>query len=355
MRKIQTALLAFGMSGRVFHAPFIHAHEGFALAGAWERTQKKIQDFYPDTHSFSTLTEILDDETIELVVVNTPTHTHYDLAKQCLLAGKHIIVEKAFTTSIEEARELKFLAEKYKKKIAVYQNRRWDSDFLTVKKIKESNILGELVEAEFRFDRFKPSLSPKTHKETKNPGAGLLMDLGPHLIDQAIFLFGMPVSIFADIKIVRAHSAVDDNFEIILYYPAMRVTLKSSYFVREPVPSFILHGRAGSFLKKRADTQEDFLLAGNTPGAEDYGKENKADGGLLHTEKNGHVIKEHIAAVQGNYMNFYKIMYEAITEDKAEPVTAADGINVMRIIDAAKRSNSERRIIDLNSETGQTI
>ncbi len=345
MKKIKTALLSFGMSGRIFHAPFINLHKGFILAGAWERNYKNIHQFYPDVISYSSLEEILNDKTIDLVVVNTPTFTHYEYAKKCLLAGKHIIVEKSFTTTVAEAIDLKEIAAKQHKKLVVFQNRRWDSDFKTVKKIINENLLGELIEAEFHFDRYKPALSPKQHKETKNSGAGLLMDLGPHLIDQALCLFGKPVAVFADIRITRALSKVDDNFDIILYYPLLRVRLKSSYFVREPIPAYVLHGRKGSFLKSRGDTQEAFLAANKKPDDPGYGIEKMNDQGLLHTEKEGVNLIEKIKTLTGNYMDFYTLIYDSIIENKKEPVTANDGIQVMYILEACIKSNAEKKIV----------
>ena len=186
MAPVKTALLSFGMSGKIFHAPFIDLHPGFQLAGSWERSQKNIQSIYPATTSYQSFEEILEDPTIDLVVVNTPTNSHFDYAKKVLLAGKHAIVEKAFTTTVSEAIELKELAEKVGKKLAVYQNRRYDSDFRTMQRIIKSGVLGRLVDEEFHYDRYKPLIGPKLHKETPGPGAGLLNDLGPHLIDQAI-------------------------------------------------------------------------------------------------------------------------------------------------------------------------
>lgn len=189
MSQIKTALLSFGMSGKVFHAPFISLHKGFQLTGAWERSKKEIEKAYPGVRSYSTLESVLADDSIQLVIVNTPTYTHYEYAKAALLAGKDVIVEKAFTTTVAEAMELKTIAEKKGVKIAVFQNRRWDSDFKTVQKIKKSGVLGNIVEAELRFERYKPIIGPKQHKETPGPGAGLLKDLGPHLIDQGNLSF----------------------------------------------------------------------------------------------------------------------------------------------------------------------
>jgi len=347
MAPIKTAILSFGMSGKLFHAPFLSAHPGFQLMGAWERSKNLIQEIYPQTISYPSLESILDDDSLELVVVNTPNNTHYEYAKKALLAGKHLIVEKAFTTTVAEAVELKLLAEKMGKKISVYQNRRWDSDFKTVRKIIQSQVLGRLVEAEFYFDRYKPMIGVKQHKETPGPGAGLLNDLGPHLIDESLCLFGMPEAVFADIRITREHSLVDDWFDIVLYYPSLRVRLKSSMLAREPRTAYILHGDKGSFFKSRADIQEADLIAGKVPNSDNWGIEPTSENGLLHTEKDGLVIREKIKTEQGNYYGFFDEVYQAITQDTAMPVTADDGINVMRLLDAATKSNEEKRLIDL--------
>lgn len=347
MTSIKTAILSFGMSGKLFHAPFLSAHPGFQLMGAWERSKKLIQEIYPGTASYPSLESILDDKDIQLVVVNTPNNTHYEYAKKALMAGKHIIVEKAFTTSVPEAVELKRLSEKLGKKLSVYQNRRYDSDFRTVKKMIASKDLGDLVEAEFHFGRYKRLIGVKLHKETPGPGAGLLNDLGPHLIDEALSLFGMPQSVYADIRITREHSQVDDWFDIVLHYPALRVRLKSGMLVREASTGYIIHGTLGSFLKSRADVQEAGLLVGKIPNSEGWGVEPESENGLLHTERNGVVIKEKVPTEQGNYYDYFDEVYKAITNDTAMPVTADDGINVMRILEAAEKSNQERRVIDL--------
>lgn len=347
MTPIKTAILSFGMSGKLFHAPFLSAHPGFQLMGAWERSKKLIQEIYPGTISYPSLETILDDKNIELVVVNTPNNTHYEYAKKALMAGKHIIVEKAFTTSVPEAVELKRLSEKSGRKLSVYQNRRYDSDFRTVKKMIASKALGDLVEAEFHFGRYKPLIGVKLHKETPGPGAGLLNDLGPHLIDEALSLFGMPQSVYADIRITREHSLVDDWFDIVLHYPSLRVRLKSGMLVREASTGYIIHGTLGSFIKSRADVQEAGLLTGKIPNSEGWGIEPESENGLLHTEKNGAVVKEKVPTEQGNYYDYFDEVYNAITNDTAMPVTADDGINVMRILEAAEKSSQEKRVIDL--------
>ena len=347
MQIINTALLSYGMSGRVFHAPFLQLHKGFNLVGAWERSKPLIQADFNNVKSYPTLEALLAEDSIELVIVNTPTSTHYEYAKKALLVGKDIVVEKAFTTTVAEAVELKELAEKVGKQIAVFQNRRWDSDFSTVKKIITDNLLGDISEMEIQYARFNPALSPKLHKEIPNSGAGIVKDLGPHLIDQALLLFGMPQQVFADLRVTRPSSQVEDYFEILLYYPTKRVRLKAGYLMREAVPSYMVHGTKGSFLKSRADVQEAMLLKGFKPNTKDWGTEPITEQGLLHTEKNGCIIRERTPTLQGNYLEFYNQLYKALTNQGPLPVTAQDGVNVMRIIEATFKSCEEGNIFKL--------
>ena len=346
MQKIKTALLSYGMSGKVFHAPFIAFHPGFELVGSWERSKKLIHQDFPAVKSYATIEDLLED-TVDLVIVNTPVETHYEYAKQVLLAGKHVIVEKAFTTTVVQAKELAAIAKEKGLKLTVFQNRRWDSDFKTVQKIISDGVLGEIVEAEFHFDRYNPILSPKKHKETANSGAGILKDLGPHIIDQALCLFGLPKSVFADIRITREHSLVDDYFDILLYYSSFRVSLKAGFFVREAIPAYVIHGKKGSFLKPRADVQEDELKLGNKPNLDTWGTESIEKQGLLHTEINGEIVKQQIPTLQGNYYDFFDGVYHSIIQNAIEPVTAQDGVHVMQIIEAAIQSSAKKKAIDL--------
>jgi predicted dehydrogenase len=257
-------------------------------------------------------------------------------------------VEKAFTTTVAEAKELNAIAIERNLKLSVFQNRRWDSDFKTVRKVIEAGWIGNVVEAEIHFDRFKESLSPKLHKELAGPGAGILNDLGPHLIDQALTLFGMPAAVYAELRIMRPHSVVDDYFELILSYPDKVVRLKAGYQVKEPIPSYVIHGNKGSFLKTRADIQEVALLANEKPDAANWGKEPIEEQGLLHTEKEGIVIKEKIPTENGNYASYYSLVEKAIRENLEMPVTGTDGIQVMRIIEAAFLSNANKKQVSLN-------
>ncbi len=344
---INTGLCSFGMSGWVFHAPFIHADTRFCLYAVWERTKNEAERKYPAIKTFRSLEALLADEKLELVIVNTPNYTHFDIAKKALLANKHVVVEKPFTVNVMEGEELIALAARQNRLISVYQNRRYDSDYKIVKQVLSEGWLGNIVETEIHYDRYKEELSPKLHKEIPGPGTGCLYDLGSHLIDQALQLFGMPLAVFADIAIMRPISKVDDYFELLLYYPSHRVRLKSNYQVREALPGYILHGSKGSFIKHKTDTQETLLQSGALPGAENWGMEALTERGLLHTEKDGVIIRKFIDSPSGNYGDYYNGIYEAIAENKPVPVSAEDGLQVVKIIEAAIKSNQQQKLIDI--------
>lgn len=347
MQPINTALCSFGMSGWVFHAPFLSVNPGFNFYAVWERTKNLAMQKYPAVKTFRSLEEMLKDDAIELVIVNTPSVTHFEYAKKVLEAAKHCIVEKPFTATVGQAKELIELAKNKNVKLSIYQNRRYDSDYKTVKKILNEGALGEIVDAEIRYDRFTPELSYKTHKEAPTPAVGSVYDLGAHLIDQALQLFGVPEAISADITSYRPGSKVDDYFDLKLFYPTHRVTLKSSYYVREPLPGYVFHGTKGSFIKPKTDVQETDLQAHKKPGGDDWGIEPENQKGFLHTEADGKIIKGFIDSPGGNYGEYYDGIYEAIRNGKEVPVSGEDGMNVIRVIEAAYQSNRERRAVDL--------
>lgn len=344
---INVALCAFGMSGYVFHAPFIDLHPNLNFYGVFERAKKEAEKTYPTVKTFRSLEDILADDNVALVVVNTPNITHYEFAKKAIKAGKHVVVEKPFTVTVAEAEDLIQLAKDKNVLLSVYHNRRWDSDFKTVKKIIERGVLGDLVDVEIHYDRYAPELSYKVHKETPTVGVGSLYDLGSHLIDQALQLFGMPNQVFADLDAHRPFSKVDDYFDVKLYYNSFKVTLKSSYYVLETVPAYQINGKNGSFLKSKADVQEAALIKGNKPNTKNWGTEPDQEQGLLHVIKNGESVKEVIPAEQGNYIAYYNGVYDAIANNKALPVTAEEATDVIKIIEASIKSNLEKRVVVL--------
>jgi predicted dehydrogenase len=344
---IRTALVSYGMSGRVFHAPFIHLNPHYELVGSWERSQKNIQAAYPGTISFSSYEEILNDPTIDLVIVNSPNDTHYEYTKKALLAGKHVVTEKAFTVTEKEALELEELANTMNKKLAVYHNRRYDADFLTLQKLIQEGSIGDFLDIQISFERYRTTLSPKVHKEFPTPGAGVLYDLGPHLVDQALLLSGMPTSVFADIRMTRSVTKVDDYFTLLLYYPTHRILITSGMVFMQQLPAYKVYGTKGCFIKYRADIQEDELLAGKIPTGEDWGKEPESQWGKLSTDNDGSISSKIIPSLHGNYGQFYALMADAILHNAPVPTSAKEGAGIIKVLEAARKSASLKAIVEL--------
>lgn len=342
---IKTGVCSYGMSGQIFHAPFLHVNPGFEFTAVVERSKHTAQQRYPDVKVYASVADMLADPSLDLIVVNTPNYTHFDYAKAALEAGKHVIVEKPFTVKHEDAATLIKLAEEKKLLLSVYHNRRYDSDYKIVKQVIQAGDLGEVLETEIHYDRFKEELSYKKHKEQALPGTGALYDLGSHLIDQALTIFGLPNAVWADIRIIRKDSVVDDYFELVLYYDKLRVRLKSSYLVREALPAYQVHGRIGSFIKSKSDIQEAQLQKGLFPNSPDWGAEAPHEWGLLHTEKDGKVLKQYIPGGSGNYMDYYQGIYEALVNHAPNPVTPQDGANVIRVIEAAFESSNTGKVV----------
>lgn len=345
---IKTGICSYGMSGKLFHAPFIEAHPGFELAAIVERHRHDSAERYPQARLYRSVEEMAADKDLQLIVVNTPTHLHYQQGKMVLEAGKHLVIEKPFTTTVAEAEELAALAEKKGLFLSVYQNRRYDGDYRAVKEVLEKGWLGALREAEIRFDRYRPAFSGKQHKEGDLPGAGILYDLSPHLVDQAIQLFGFPQAVFADIWKMRPDVQAADYFEILFYYDTLRVRLKATCIARESTYAYVLHGLKGSFLQQRSDLQELQLQVPVKPSLENWCPGPGKPDGLLHTEINGEVVRKETTSLPGNYMGYYDDVCKALTEQGPNPVPAADGIRNMRIIEAALESIKEGRVVKLN-------
>ena len=346
MSIIKTGICSFGMSGKLFHAPFIEAHPGYELTAIVERHHTDSKERYPNAKLYRSVDELCADNDLQLIVVNTPTHLHFEHAKMVLLAGKNMVIEKPFAINVKEAEEITALAQKNKLFISVYQNRRYDGDFRAVKDVLQKNLLGEIREVEIRYDRYRPNFGGKQHKEGNMPGAGNLFDLSPHLVDQAIQLFGFPNAIFADLIKMRDDVAVPDYFELLFYYDRLRVRLKASVIARESTYAYVLHGMKGTFLQHRSDMQEQQLLAGVKPSLDSWCPAPASPDGLLHTEINGEVIRKETTSSPGNYMGYYDDVYKALTGDGVNPVPAADGIMNTRIIDASLKSMKEGRIIN---------
>lgn len=347
MNKIQVGLASFGMSGKVFHAPILTHHPGFQLSKIVERSKNEASKIYPNISSVRSFDELLDDEQIELIVVNTPDHTHFEYAHKALEAGKHVIVEKPFTRTVGQSEDLLNLAVRQNRVLSVFQNRRWDGDFLTVRKILDNEWLGRLVEFESYYMRYRNYIQPDTWKESAALGIGITYNLGSHMIDQAVTLFGMPEAVWADIDGMRTGSEIDDYYHIKLIYPDVKVTLKASYLVREEGARFTLHGTHGSFLKYGLDPQEEMLKQGGDPSAPDWGKEPETQWGILNAEINGMHLRGKVETVAGNYAAFYDNIYDAIRNGAELEVTPEQAISVIQLIEAARESNRSGHSVEL--------
>ena len=344
---VSTGICSYGMSGKLFHAPFIEAHPGYELSAIVERHNNDSKERYPHAKLYRSVEELCADNDLKLIIVNTPTHLHFEHAKMVLQAGKNMVIEKPFAINVKDAEEITALAQKNKLFISIYQNRRYDGDFRAVKEVIQNELLGEIREVEIRYDRYRPNFGGKQHKEGNMPGAGNLFDLSPHLVDQAIQLFGFPHAIFADLIKMRDDVAVPDYFELLFYYDRLRIRLKASVIARESTYAYVLHGMKGTYLQQRSDMQEQQLLAGVKPSLENWCPAPASPDGLLHTEINGEVIRKETTSAPGNYMGYYDDVYKALTGDGANPVPATDGIMNTRIIDAALESMNEKKVVSL--------
>ena len=268
---LNVGLVGFGFAAKVFHAPVIRAVDGLLLTTIVQRHGPPDQR-YADVEFVRSVDELLTRK-IDLVVVATPNTSHYPIAKQCLLAGRHVVVDKPFTPTLAEAEELVQVAKQQRRIVTVYQDRRYTGDFATVQQVVGEGALGRVVTFESHFDRFRPELKPNAWREQAHPGSGVWFDIGPHLFDQALLLFGVPEAIVADIRIERDGAVVDDAFDVTLYYRHARAVLRASMLRPPHGPTWIVNGTKGSFIKYGMDPQEAALKEGRTPDEPDWDSE----------------------------------------------------------------------------------
>jgi len=349
---IEVGLVGYGMAGQVFHAPIISSVSGLHLKTVVERREQKAKMRYPWVSSVKDIEKVLADPNIELVVIATPNATHFDYVRLALEAGKHVVVDKPFTTTSTEAKALIKLAKENNRLLSVFQNRRWDGDFQTVRQVIDRGLLGRIVDVEIHYDRYIDYLRPNTWKEEDNPGAGIVYDLGSHLIDQAQVLFGVPKSVAADIRRQREASQIDDAFELILNYDkGIKVTLKAGMLVREKGPHFIVHGTRGSFIKYGLDPQEAALKLGLMPNEDPlWGQELTEDWGKLNTEVNSLHFVGKVETIRGDYRSYYENISAALIKGIELAVKPDEALNTIRIIELAFASQKQQRTIEYCSE-----
>ncbi|MDM5340949.1 oxidoreductase [Fictibacillus enclensis] len=347
MSKIKVGLVGFGFSGATFHAPLISVLEEFKIEKVVSSNKEKVQQYFSEVEVVNNLEEVLEDETIDLVVITTPSGLHYEMAKQSLKGGKHVILEKPMVVEVWEAEELIQIAEEKNLLLSVYHNRRWDNDYLTVKKLIGDGVLGEVNTYQVHYDRYRPEVRDRW-REKQGPGSGVLYDLGSHLIDQALDLFGSPQFILADVLAQRENAETDDYFHIILGYEKLRVILHSGSMITSQGPRFQVHGSKGSFIKYGLDGQEAALKEGKKPINHSWGADDPRNYGMLVTMDGEKEKQETIETLQGSYTTYYKKIAESIFEGKIAPVTAHEGLLVIKIIEAALKSSREKKAILLN-------
>jgi predicted dehydrogenase len=357
---IDIGLVGFGFAGRVFHAPIISAVPGLRLRAIVQRSssdavrssndvQRKADDaasLYPDTLVVRSVDELLQMNEIRVVVIATPNASHYPLARQCLLAGKDVVVDKPFTTSYAEAAELVALAKQRGRLITVYQNLRCNGDFRTVRGLVESDRLGRIVLYEAHFDRYRLERRASAWRENAGPGSGVFFDLGVHLMDQAMLLFGPPAAITADIRIEREDAVVDDAFDVVLHYDRMRALLRASMIALAPDLRFVVRGERAAFVKYGIDPQEAELKRGQIPHDENWGKEPQGKWGTLYEAGAVNTAGERIATLPGDYRLFYANLRDALLGKAPIDVTPEQMLNVMRALELAQESSRRRCTVE---------
>lgn len=360
-KQIGVGIIGFGLAGRVFHAPFISAVPGLALITIMQRKGAQAAEAYPTVKIARTVEELLADPEIRLIVVATPNETHFDLAKQALLAGKHVVIDKPFTATSDQARELIVLAESMGLLVAPFHNRRWDGDFLTVRHLLERRAVGRLVTFESHFDRFRPIPTEHTWKEAWHPANGMLFDLGSHLVDQALALFGPPAAITASVRTDRDRSAVEDGFDMTLHYPdyeghGLLAHCRASYLACDASPRFLLHGTAGSFKKHGLDPQEPAILAGKRPvmlgcAPDTWLEEDSCHSGKLTVAPDpgvpSNLVTSEERTMPGDYRLFYANVRDAINNRAPLAISSEDGYRVIKVLELARISSAEGRTISV--------
>jgi predicted dehydrogenase len=352
MAEIGVAVIGFGLAGRVFHGPFVSAVPGLNLEAIVQRRGDEAAMAYPSARILRSVEDALNDAAIQLIVVGTPNETHYTLAREALLAGKHVVIDKPFAATCGEAKELIKIAKERSLILAPFHNRRWDGDFLTVRKLLKEKVIGRLVTYESHFDRFRPLPREATWKEAGNDANGMLFDLGPHLVDQALALFGVPEGITASVRKDRDRTDIEDAFDITLEYPRLRAHCRASMLACDAAPRFLLHGTRGSFKKYGLDPQEPALAAGaRVPrmGEGDWLAEDEAHWGTLTVAPvpadPGTLVTTPVKTEFGDYRGYYANVRDAINGVAPLAVSPEDGYRVIRLLELARESSAEGRTL----------
>jgi predicted dehydrogenase len=346
---INVGLIGFGLAGRSFHAPVIHAVPGLRLAAIVQRHGDEAGRLYPEARIVRSVDDLLAIPDIQLIVIATPNDTHYPFARQCLAAGRDVVVDKPMAPTLEEAEGLFRFAQECGRLLSVYHNRRYDGDFQAVRELIASGRLGRIVRFESNYDRFRPQLKANAWRERSGPGTGVFFDLAPHLIDHALLLFGLPQAVTADIRIEREHAIVDDAFDLTLHYDrGLRALLRATMLAPVTRPRFILHGTGGAYVKHTFDVQEPKLRAGRIPWNEARSEaEQLENSGVLTTvNADGSMLEQRVPPAKSDYRDYYANIRDVLLGTAQPAVTLQHALDVMRILELARESNLRRCTID---------
>jgi predicted dehydrogenase len=348
-KTLRVGIIGFGFAGTTFHAPLIRTTPGMEIAAVSSSHADKVHAALGEhVKVLADPKALIDDAGIDLVVSASPNATHYQLAALALDRGRHVVVDKPFTATVAEAEDLARRAQTSGKLLSVYHNRRWDSTTRTGQRVLASGMLGELRHASMHFDRFRPE-PVNRWKEDPDALGGVWMDLGPHLLDEALLYFGMPEAIQADIAGLRPGTRADDNFQVRLRYAGgVRVDLGASMLGAIARPRLTLQGTRGSYAKQSLDPQEAMLKAGQLPDdPAAWGVDSEA--GVAVLERDGRMESVAVPTENGCYPEYYRQVRDAILGGAPNPVTAEQAIRVMRLLEAGRLSSQERREIVLGA------
>ena len=342
---IRVGVAGYGKAAKFFHIPFVTTMKEFKLTAILQRSIDEAKNAFPHVNVVSSIDELVQLDDVDLVIVTTPNATHFDFAAKAMRAGKHVVVDKPFTNTLEEASELMRIATETGRVLSVFQNRRYASDFITMRELIDKKLLGDVHEFNATYDRYRPEPIPGAWREADIPGSGVLYDLGPHLLDQVLTLFGKPETITADIRKQRSHATVDDYFNIWLNYGFLKVILHGGMLVREQGPRYMIQGTRGSFLKYGEDPQEAKLKAGELPIGDDWGREPESSDGILHTEIDGKVTRTSVPTRNGNYGIYFRNVYNSIVNKAAVVEKPEHGYNTIRLIQLAFESSKQGKTL----------
>lgn len=340
MPKIRTAVIGYGLSATVFHLPLIAHNDAYELVAVSTSQDERVRSEWPAIDCYPTGEALIEKAAVDLVIVTAPNEVHFDLTRAALRAGRHVVIEKPMANTLTEGRALLALSQETGRLLVPFHNRRWDGDFLTVEKLIQTGRLGEVRHFESHFDRFRPHVRDRW-REQPGPGGGVWFDLGPHLVDQTLCLFGPPLAVTARCLSLRQHSKATDNFHVLLHYPACEVILHVSTFAAGPNIRFQVQGTGGSFVKYGLDPQEDRLRSGARPSTAQWAFEEEAAFGTLYTDTTSAIIPTE----SGGYQAFYNQLAAAIDGGGNAPVSVDDALTGIALIELAEESHRQGRTL----------